>query len=87
MAIARDLKQRGPPEDYREANRLAWELAMWLPADVYRAMGQALANPDSENNPLSVVIEVRKVLLGDDSGNLTQDDIIHHAPGIGEKRG
>jgi hypothetical protein len=82
MAIAKDIKESDPPEIFRKANQLAWELAMWLPEDVYRAMGQALTKPDETNNPLSVVIAVRKVLLGDSSGNLTQNDIIHHAPGI-----
>jgi hypothetical protein len=28
---------------------------------------------------------VRKELLGSAAGNLTQDDIIHHASGIGKK--
>lgn len=85
MSIARDLKEADSPEEYRRINRLAWELAMWLPEDVYKAMTQAIAKPDGNVNPLSVVINVRRLLLGTASGKLTQDDIIHHAPGIGEK--
>ena len=87
MAIARELKGSSSDEDYRIANNLAWELAMWLPADVYKTLGRALSKPDEKNNPLSVVIDVRKVLLGDEVGDLTKDDIIHHAPGIGKKIG
>jgi hypothetical protein len=84
MAIARDLKESSSADDYRRTNQLAWELAMWLPENVYRIMGQAIAKPDENNNPLSVVVEVRKALLGESAGNLTQNDIIHHAPGIGK---
>ncbi len=84
MALARALKESSLEEDYRMANRLAWELGMWLPTEVYRAMGQALSKPDGTINPLLVVIDVRKVLLGDAAGDLNQNDIIHHAPAIGK---
>ena len=87
MAVARDLTASSPGDDYRRANRLAWELAMWLPADVYKALGRALRSPNSADNPLSVVVAVREVLLGDALGSLTQDDILHHAPGIGQRQG
>jgi hypothetical protein len=86
MAIARDLKESESPENFRKVNQLAWELAMWLPEDIYRAMGRALTKPNEKDNPLSVVVAVRKVLLGDSSGNLTQNDIIQHAPGIGRPK-
>lgn len=85
MALARELKESSSEEDYQKANRLSWELAMWLPADVYKSLGKALSKPEKEVNPLSVVISVRKVLLGNTAGDLTQDDIIHHAPGISRK--
>jgi hypothetical protein len=84
MALARALKAEQDEKDYERANTLSWELAMWLPADVYRSLGKALASPDTTNNPLSVVIAVRKILLGAEAGNLTTDDVIHHAPGIGK---
>jgi len=85
MAIARDLKPTDSTEEYRKINRLSWELAMWLPEDIYRAMTRAITAPDKVTNPLSVAIEVRRLLLGKACGNLTQDDIAHHAPGIGKK--
>jgi hypothetical protein len=85
LAIARDLNETDSQEEYRSINRLSWELAMWLPEDIYRAMGHAIAKPNKDINPLAVVVDVRKILLGATSGNLTQDDIIHHAPGIGKK--
>lgn len=86
MSIARNLKESSLDEDYRKANQLAWELAMWLPTDVYKKLGQALSSPNKEINPLSVSIEIRKMLLKDKAGDLTQDNIIHHAPGIGKNR-
>jgi len=86
MALARNLRHDSSEEDYREANRLAWELAMWLPADVYRALAQALATPTEQFNPLTVTIQVRKILLGNSAGDLTSEHILQHAPGIGEQR-
>jgi len=86
MAIARDLKESESPDNFRKVNQLAWELAMWLPEDIYRAMGRALTKPNDVDNPLAVVVAVRKVLLGDSSGNLTQNDILQHAPGIGRPK-
>jgi len=86
MAIARDLKESESPDNFRKVNQLAWELAMWLPEDIYRAMGRALTKPNDVDNPLAVVVAVRKVLLGDSSGNLTQNDILQYAPGIGRPK-
>jgi hypothetical protein len=86
MAIARDLKESESPDNFRKANQLAWELAMWLPEDIYRAMGRALTKPNEVDNPLAVVVAVRKILLGNSSGNLTQNNILQHAPGIGRPK-
>jgi len=86
MELARHLREDSPPEDYRIANRLAWELAMWLPSDVYKRMAEGLVRPNESNNPLVVVVAVRKLLLGDKAGDLTMDNIISHAPGIGKPR-
>lgn len=83
MAIARALEESSPAEEYRRANQLNWELAMWLPEDLYKAMVLAIAKPSNENNPLSVVVEIRKYLLGKSAGKLVQDNIGFHAPGVG----
>ena len=84
MARARALREEGTPEEYEKANTLSWELALWLPAETYRSLGKAISKPDEKTNPLSVVVEVRKILLGAAAGGLTSNDIIHHAPGIGK---
>lgn len=83
LSLARSLSSE---EDFRNANRLSWELAMWLPADIYSQMIQAIANPNQQNNDLTTVIAVRKLLLKDKAGNLTEDGVAHHAPGIGARR-
>ena len=86
MEIARNLEESDTSENYQRANRLNWELAMWLPEGLYKAMMDAIAKPDVENNPLSVVVAIRKYLLGDAAGELSQDNIGHHGPGIGANK-
>ena len=86
LAIARDLKESDTSEAYQRANRLNWELAMWLPEGLYKAMMDAIAKPNEENNPLSVVVAIRKYLLGAAAGGLSQSNIGHHAPGIGRHK-
>lgn len=85
LAIARDLKETDTAETYRRANQLNWELAMWLPADLYKAMMDAIAKPDNSNNPLSIVVSIRKYLLNEGAGEINQDNIGFHAPGIRKK--
>jgi hypothetical protein len=85
LAIASDLKETDPPEKYQRVNRLNWELAMWLPENLYKAMVDAIIKPNKENNTLSVVVGIRKYLLGDIAGQLSQDNIGCHGPGIGKK--
>ena len=84
LAFARQLKEKSSEEDYIKANQLSWELAMWLPENIYNETVQAIANPSSNINVLSVVIGVRKLLLKEKAGSLSPKDIGHHAPGIGK---
>jgi hypothetical protein len=85
MALARNLREESEEEDYIKANKISWELAMWLPENIYKSLGRALSNPNDTTNPLSVVIDVRKILLDKNAGALTSKDVIHHAAGIGKK--
>ena len=85
LALARRLKEDSPETDYERANQLSWELAMWLPEEIYKQMTLAIAIPGPEVNELTVSIAVRKLLLGDKAGNLESANIAHHAPGIGKK--
>lgn len=86
MASARVLHVNDPPERYQRMNQLSWELALWLPADLYRKLATAMTRPDDKTNELAVLVEVRAHLLGTGSGNLSSDDIIFHAPGAGKHR-
>jgi hypothetical protein len=84
MELARNLRENSPESDYQKANRLAWELAMWLPSPVYKRMAESLLRPNKENNPLEVVVDVRRLLLGENAGNLASNNILWHKPGIGK---
>jgi hypothetical protein len=86
MALVRDLGDSSTPEEYRRANQLAWELALWLPAETYRTLSKALTAPSEEVNALSVVAEVRRLLLEGRFGLLAQHEVLVHAPGIGRFR-
>ncbi len=85
LAIARNLKEDSPDLDYRKANQLSWELAMWLPENIYKEMVSAITTPSVDTNELTTVVSVRSLLLKEKAGNLTSEDIVHHAPGIGKK--
>lgn len=79
MALATDLGDSSESSDFRRANQLSWELAMWLPEEIYKKMTSALTNATPELNRLTIVSEVRKLLLGDVAGNITHDHIAFHA--------
>ncbi|MHB8579340.1 MAG: hypothetical protein ACYDA4_05705 [Ignavibacteriaceae bacterium] len=85
LALARRLTESSSESDYQHANQLSWELAMWLPDEIYKQMTFAIARPNQNVNELSVTISIRKLLLGGKAGNLSADDIAHHAPGIAKK--
>jgi hypothetical protein len=85
LALARNLKAESSDSDYRKANQLSWELAMWLPENIYKEMVRAITAPNEKTNELSTVVSVRKLLLQKEAGNLTPEDIAHHAPGIGKE--
>jgi hypothetical protein len=87
MDLVRNLRENSPEGDYHRANTLAWELAMWLPSDIYKKLGMTVVRSDRQSTPFDVVIEVRKILLKDKAGDLTADHVIYHAPGIGKKMG
>lgn len=85
LGLARNLKEDSPDSDYRKANQLSWELAMWLPEAIYKEMTNAIVKPCGHSNELTTVVSVRSLLLKEKAGKLTPDDIAHHGPGIGKK--
>jgi hypothetical protein len=83
VALARSLTETDNQQNYRRANQLAWQLFLWLPADVYRQLGKGLSNPANPEELIASLVAIRKSILEDDAGTLGPDDIIVHAPGIG----
>lgn len=83
LSLASSLKENDSAEDFRKANRLAWESAMWLPEEIYRDLRTAFQAPTDEVNHFTIVIKVRQLLLGNKAGSLTSEDVVVHGPGIG----
>ncbi len=78
LALARKLNDESSAEDFRTADKLGWELAMWLPDDIYRRMTYAVRHPREGNTILDVVIDCRKLVLGSEAGTLGPNEVAHH---------
>lgn len=85
IALARELPATASEIEYRRANQLAWELALWLPDELYRKLGRALTAQSTKDDVLSVLIEIRKLVLKN-PGTLTDAEVIHHRPNAGAFR-
>ncbi|NDO76173.1 hypothetical protein [Shewanella sp. SE1] len=85
LALARSLKENSPVSDYCKANQMSWELAMWLPEEIYKQMVGSIVSPSESTNELTTVVSVRKLLLKEKSGKLSSENIAHHGPGISKK--
>ena len=58
-------------------HKMAWELALWLPADIVRDLTTCLCKVENAPTEKQVLILVRKHLLGDDAGDLQAEQILH----------
>jgi len=85
FSLAWQLHQDDDKQSYQNVNRLAWQLAIYLPADVYRHVALAVAKPSEEVNIATAIIEVRKMLREEKCATLTEDDILSHFPDVGDK--
>ncbi len=85
LALATDLRDNDPTDNYRRANTLSMDLAMNLPEELYRALGQVLVS-DKRVDVFKLVVRIRKWWMGVDAGDVSTNDIIYHAPNIGEER-
>jgi len=70
---------------YRRINQLSWQLFLWLPTDVYRQLGRGLVKRDPKELA-DTFLAIRGILLGSGAGTLDANDIIVHAPGIGNPK-
>jgi CO/xanthine dehydrogenase Mo-binding subunit len=81
LVIAGTLDKNSAAEDYDVANELSLELAMVLPASIYRAMVEAASHPDGKVNPGVVAVMVRKEFLADGNAELHPEQVAFHTPG------
>jgi len=63
-----------------ELNRMSWELAMWLPADIYCKLAHAVVERDVEGQWTPLIIEIRKILLKNQEDGLVAENIVFHIP-------
>jgi hypothetical protein len=60
-----------------ELDRMAWELSLWLPTDLCCRLTEALVKNESVGDFKQVLIDVRKLLLKDQAGDLKAENIPH----------
>jgi hypothetical protein len=85
LVIAGTLDKNSAPDDYELANELSLELAMVLPAAIYRAMVEAAAHPDGKVNPASVAVMMRREMLSLGDADLQPEQVAFHTPGVPTK--
>jgi hypothetical protein len=85
LVIAGTLDKNSAPDDYELANELSLELAMVLPAAIYRAMVEAAAHPDGKVNPASVAVMMRREMLAPADADLQPEQVAYHTPGVATK--
>jgi hypothetical protein len=85
LVIAGTLDKNSAPDDYELANELSLELAMVLPAAIYRAMVEAAAHPDGKVNPASVAVMMRREMLAPTDADLQPEQVAFHTPGVPTK--
>jgi hypothetical protein len=69
-----------PKKNADKFNQLAWELSLWLPAEIYCDLARCLCNEPGAKNIKDILIDVRKHLLGKRHGNLKAENILHVSP-------
>lgn len=82
LAYAWRLKEEQDDAIYVKANQLGWELALYLPADVYRHVRDAVYDPKPDRWVGTALIEVRRHLLKSQAGDLSSEEIALHDPKI-----
>ena len=85
LVLAGTLDKNSAPDDYDMANELSLELAMVLPAAIYRAMVEAAAHPDGKVNPASVAVMMRREMLSLGEADLQPEQVAFHTPGVASK--
>jgi hypothetical protein len=84
LVLAGALDKSSPLEDYERANELSLELAMLLPAPLYRSVVEAATHPTERLNPASVALMVRQTLF-ETEGEEQPVLLAVHVPGLSDK--
>ncbi len=80
LALAWQLEASDSKEMYGRVNQLGWEMAMYLPEELYLEVRDSILGGTDDINILTAVIAIRKHLLGKEAGNLNSENIAFHAP-------
>ena len=67
--------------DFRRANKLAWELLLWLPENLYLELKETLdpKNTDIKKNTFKVLLKIREHLRKEKT-IITDNDVFFHFP-------
>ncbi|MDZ5461052.1 hypothetical protein [Azohydromonas lata] len=84
LVLAGALDKSSPLEDYERANELSLELAMLLPAPLYRSVAEAGTHPTEGLNPATVALMVRQTLFTTE-GEEQPVMLAVHVPGLSDK--
>ena len=85
LVVAGTLDKGSAIEEFDHANELSLELAMLLPASIYRAMVEAATHPDGKVNPGVVAVMMREQLLAADVPALHPEQVVFHTHGVTTK--
>lgn len=66
-------------QDPEKFNRLAWELSLWLPADLVWELTRLFCNDPGAKHPKEILVAVRRILLQDPNDKLQPAQIVHMA--------
>ncbi|HSY19768.1 MAG TPA: hypothetical protein VK815_15600 [Candidatus Acidoferrales bacterium] len=61
----------------QELDRMAWELSLWLPTDLCCRLTEVLVRGQSVGELKQILIDVRKLLLKEQAGDLKPEQIAH----------
>jgi len=86
LAVAPFLTADDDPAAYRRARQLAFELALYLPEELYIHLSDGIVYRNGRN-PFSALLAVREHLLGTEPKLLNDMNIIFHAPNAGNSGG
>jgi hypothetical protein len=69
------LVKSGTNADIRRANQLSWEMSLWLPPELAKAVSKVLSKASNAPSYEQLLLEVRCQLLGLQAADIEQKDI------------